>query len=218
VSSRGIRNHNPGNIDRGQPWQGLATAAEMTPEQKAETRFAVFSSPEWGIRAMVRIIQTYRTKYGLETVAGIIKRWAPPVENQTTVYINAVAASMNVQPDSVLDTSDPEILSPLLKAIILHENGEQPYSDATIVAGIALAGLKGGDSGPLSKDRENVVKSSTVQASGGVLTAIGGLLVTAITGTSGSVQIIIVGFCGVATLGALWIMRERLRKWAAGDR
>src|SRR4051812_38910947 len=91
--TRGIINANPGNIDRGKPptaWLGLATPAEMTPEQKAEKRFAVFRSPEYGIRALAKLLQTYQSKHGLRTVRGIINRWAPPVENNTGAYVNAV--------------------------------------------------------------------------------------------------------------------------------
>ncbi len=66
----------------------------MTPEQKGETRFCVFRSPEWGIRALVKIIQTYERKYSLDTVRGIINRWAPPVENDTGSYISQVAKAL----------------------------------------------------------------------------------------------------------------------------
>jgi len=37
---RGIRNHNPGNIEKGDPWQGLAA------DQSGDPRFAVFAAPE----------------------------------------------------------------------------------------------------------------------------------------------------------------------------
>lgn len=66
--------------------------------------------------------------------------------------------------------------------------------------------------------RTNPVKSSTVQAvavtaasgAGGVAAALGQLEPTA--------QYLVLGFCGVALIGLGWILRERLRKWAAGDR
>ena len=54
----------------------------MTPEQKGETRFCVFRSPEWGIRALVKIIQTYERKYSLDTVRGIINRWADGLDTR----------------------------------------------------------------------------------------------------------------------------------------
>lgn len=168
MTARGIRNHNPGNIERGANWQGLAEPHEMTSEQKAEDRFCVFRSPEWGIRAIVRILQTYRRKYGIDTVQGIISRWAPPGENDTGAYVAHVADAIGVRPTEQVDTTDPEFLVPLVKAIIAHENGAQPYSDETIRAGIALADL------PAPKPKP-VVKSKRVQGAAviaGVTTAV----------------------------------------------
>lgn len=139
---RGIRNHNPGNVRVGENWQGLAARHEMTPEQKKEREFCVFRAPEWGIRAIVVILQTYRRKYGINTIGGVVGKWAPSIENDTAAYIAHVATELGTSPTTPLDTTDPEILAPLVKAIIQHENGTQPYSDATIRAGIALADLR----------------------------------------------------------------------------
>lgn len=140
--TRGIRNNNPGNIERGANWQGLAEPHEMTPDQKTETRFAVFRSPEWGIRAIARILATYRTKHRLTTVLGIISRWAPASENDVESYAAAVSRAIGVTPSNTIDTANPAVLAPLIAAIIQHENGTQPYSMETIRAGIALAGVK----------------------------------------------------------------------------
>ena len=141
MTTRGIRNNNPGNIEKhgGAKWQGLAKRHEMTPAQKKEKRFCVFRSPEWGIRALVKIIQTYERKYSLDTVRGIIERWAPPVENDTSSYITQVAIALNVEQDEPLNLSNSRTMTTLVKAIIGHENGSQPYADATIRAAVALA-------------------------------------------------------------------------------
>ena len=46
MTSRGIRNFNPGNIkDFGIPWNGLAAPEQMTLEQKQEMTFCVFTGP-----------------------------------------------------------------------------------------------------------------------------------------------------------------------------
>ena len=139
---RGIRNNNPGNIRRGAPWLGLASRHEMTPEQKREKEFCVFRAPEWGIRAIVKIIYTYERKYSLDTVAGIIERWAPPVENDTSSYITQVAKAMDVEQDEPLNIRADNTMRLLVRAIIKHENGSEPYDDATIRASIALARVK----------------------------------------------------------------------------
>ncbi|HEY4356024.1 MAG TPA: hypothetical protein VGN16_09780, partial [Acidobacteriaceae bacterium] len=78
MSIRAVRNNNPGNIVAGDHWQGLMPRSEMSPEQLAETRFAVFASPKWGFRAMGVILLNYEHVHHLRTIAQIIARWAPP--------------------------------------------------------------------------------------------------------------------------------------------
>jgi len=138
--SRGIRNNNPGNIEVGDPWQGIKTE-DLSPLQAKEARFLVFKTPEMGVRAMAKIIGgTYRTKHGLTTTRGIISRWAPPEDNNDTEsYIKAVSEFMGVADDERLDTTNPSVLRLLMAGMIRHENGEQPYPEATLDAGIKLA-------------------------------------------------------------------------------
>jgi len=142
MSARGIRNHNPGNIERGQPWQGLADPNEMTPAQRAETRFCVFRAPEWGIRAIARILITYQDKHDIRSVRGMIGRWAPAAENDTDAYVRAVADRLGVAADTAVDVHTYAVARVLVEAIIRHENGRQPYSDAMIDKGLALAGIE----------------------------------------------------------------------------
>lgn len=129
--TRGLRNNNPGNIRAdGTQWQGMAPT-------QTDSDFVQFVSAEYGIRALARTLSTYFDNYGLNTVAGIINRWAPPSENDTASYVEDVASQMNVDPNAPLDlTTD---LPALVRAIIRHENGVQPYSDQTIANGIAMA-------------------------------------------------------------------------------
>ena len=130
--ARGIRNNNPGNIRHGDKWQGLA-------EAQMDKAFCVFKSPEWGIRALVKILRNYQTKHGLKTVESIINRFAPEVENNTASYILSVCQVLDVKPRDVIDVREPGIMINLLKAIIRHENGVQPYSDEVLKQGIELA-------------------------------------------------------------------------------
>jgi len=75
--------------------------------------------------------------------------------------------------------------------------------------------------GPWLKDkpvRTNPARSKTVQAS--VATAAGGVgtAASALSGLDQYAQYIVLGFAGLVVLGALFIMRERLKAWAAGWR
>lgn len=135
MTTRGIRNNNPGNIDRdGTAWEGMA------PDQSADPRFVVFAAPEWGLRAIARILLTYEAK-GLVTVRSIVNRWAPSVENDTAAYVTAVAGQVGVDPDRPIDLRAPADMVPMLRAIIVHENGCNPYPEATYLEACRLAGL-----------------------------------------------------------------------------
>lgn len=128
---RGLRNNNPGNIVRtGTAWQGMA------PDQSTDSRFVVFTSPVWGLRALARVLRSYN-KLGLLTVRDIINRWAPPVENDTSAYIAAVARNVGVSPTQPLVMTD-DVLSRIMEAIVQHENGQQPYSPELFAQAIQL--------------------------------------------------------------------------------
>jgi len=137
---RGIRNHNPGNVERGAArWRGMAA------DQSGDPRFVVFEAPEWGIRAIARILKTYRDRHGLRTAAGIVARWAPPHENPTESYIRFVTDRLGIGPDDAIDLDDPAVLRTLVRAIIRKECGPGPlpegdwYDAAVIDEGIARA-------------------------------------------------------------------------------
>ena len=138
TQTRGEKNNNPGNVERtATVWQGMA-------QQQTDPRFIVFTNPHFGIRALARILSNYYREDGLNTVAGIIARWAPPKkdnvqENDTVAYINHVCAVCGVGEDAILKVDDPDCLEMLARAIILHENGRCIYDDATIVGAVDSA-------------------------------------------------------------------------------
>jgi len=130
---RGLRNNNPGNIrDTGTNWNGLDTP-------RNDGAYLIFKDAKYGIRAMVRILHNYQVNHHLNTVRGIINRWAPTSENNTSAYIQDVADRIAVQPDAIIDVDMQ--MPGLVAAIIHHENGINPYSDVTINEGIRLAGV-----------------------------------------------------------------------------
>lgn len=140
---RGIRNCNPGNIDRkpGVKWQG------QMGDQSGDPRFVVFQTASWGIRAIARVLITYQTARmardgtPIDTIREIIDRWAPRTENQTDAYAAHVAKLTGIGADEPIDVSDYDTMRALVIAIITHENGCQPYSDAEIESGLFLANV-----------------------------------------------------------------------------
>lgn len=105
---RGIRNNNPGNLEASQDFQCQGQTGN-------DERFATFTSPEHGIRALGVNLLSYQRR-GLNTISKIISRWAPP-----------------------LNIASPSVLSALSKAIIHHENGTIPFSEEVNSSGIFSA-------------------------------------------------------------------------------
>lgn len=128
--TRGIRNNNPGNIRHGDPWEGRA---ELQPDPE----FVTFTDPKWGIRAIARIMRTYRDRHGLKTIRQMITRWAPETENDTAAYVDHVASQLGLHPDEPIDLE--AVMHRLIAAIIAHENANYSYPVATVEQGIALA-------------------------------------------------------------------------------
>jgi hypothetical protein len=130
-SPRGVRNNNPGNIVKtSDSWEGEISGADA--------KFKSFTTPEHGIAAIGKNLLAYADK-GVNTVNGIINRWAPPSENDTDAYVTAAARELHVSPDAKLDLKDPAVLTSLTRAIIRHENGGVEYSDEQIRAGVEAA-------------------------------------------------------------------------------
>lgn len=113
---RGIRNNNPGNIRSGDPWQGLS-------KEQTDGAFCQFGDPIDGLRALMKVLLSYYRKHGINTVQGLINRWAPPIENNTGAYVKSVADSLGVMPTEQIQVDKIGILIGLAQAIVAHENG-----------------------------------------------------------------------------------------------
>jgi peptidoglycan L-alanyl-D-glutamate endopeptidase CwlK len=66
--------------------------------------------------------------------------------------------------------------------------------------------------------RTSAAQSTTVQASAVQIASGAGAGIAAIGALDGTAQIVVIGLVGIIVLAAAWIMRERLKKWAEGDR
>ena len=66
--------------------------------------------------------------------------------------------------------------------------------------------------------RTTVLQSTTMQASAVQIASGAGAAVSSVAMLHGTAQMIALGFAGVIILAALWIMRERIKKWAEGVR
>lgn len=114
---RGLRNNNPGNIRKG----NVVYQGEIVPSK--DDAFRQFTTMAYGYRAMFVLLHTYQRKYGLNTIASIISRYAPSVENHTEVYINAVAEVSGVPATSHITTTNADVMVPIVVAMSKVENG-----------------------------------------------------------------------------------------------
>lgn len=208
MSPRGIRNNNPGNIEYNEnvKWQGLEGI-----EEHGSPRFAKFKSPTYGIRAIAKLLITYQDKYGINTINGIIKRWAPSVENDTKAYIQHVSRVSGIAKNEHLDLHSFEDLSPIVQAIILHENGQQPYTEQQITKGLVLAGVEPPKSEGLKGSR--TVRGGQL-ATTGVLGSAGADVLKEATGQmeglAGYHDYFLYAFLALSLLGILYMMWARL--------
>lgn len=129
---RGIRNNNPGNLRLSNiKWNG-----KIPNEKNTDGLYEQFINPSAGIRAMFIDIRGDIEKDGLNTIEKLITEYAPHNENDTASYINTVSKKVGISPDTKIT---PNNYFNLVKAIISHENGINPYSDSTILAAMGAA-------------------------------------------------------------------------------
>lgn len=116
---RGIRNNNPGNIEKGpSPWRG-----KVPLQQNTDGRFEQFERYVYGVRAMIKLIRdTYIGRDGLNTVASILQKYAPSFENPTGTYIQTVANNAGVGTNEPLNT-DQNTMRRLIQSMANFENG-----------------------------------------------------------------------------------------------
>ncbi|MDE9494534.1 hypothetical protein KKJ09_13290 [Xenorhabdus bovienii] len=144
---RGIRNNNPGNLEMGSPWQGLA-------KRPQDARFCSFVDATFGIRALAVTLITYHDKRKaangsrIDTVREVIERWAPSIENHTERYVQFVSKAIGVYPEQNIDLHDYDTIRPMVEAIIRQENGQGKfktlnswYSREVIDEGLRRAGV-----------------------------------------------------------------------------
>lgn len=125
TQTRGIRNNNPLNIVKGdKKWDGEI--------EGSDPRFCTFATMGCGFRAALLTIYTYMYRHRLHTVERIIKRWAPPVENDTQAYINFVCKQMQIEPNYPFGFQDVLCVTALVRAMALMESGAKGY-DKTIL-------------------------------------------------------------------------------------
>ena len=132
--------NNPGAVKYGPMTRELDGLAD--PPQT--NGFCNFRDIVSGVRAVAKILLTYQRDYGLNTVGGMVGRYAPRgVEgNHTVGYVLYVSGRLGVISDEVIDIGEYAYMRPFVEAIIAFENiGPFPTSQQ-IDRGLELAGIR----------------------------------------------------------------------------
>lgn len=131
TTPRAVRNNNPLNIRRtADQWEGMASI-------QVDPAFVRFISPEYGFRAAAKLIKNYQSIYHINTITGLVARWAPEHDdNPTDSYIEYVSQKVGVGPYDAIDFR--EYLVPILSAMARFESG-QAWPREQIAAGVELA-------------------------------------------------------------------------------
>lgn len=117
---RNLRNNNPGNIEYG-------TFAKQHGAIGSDGRFAIFPDAQSGSAAMDALLTQYATKDHLDTVAGIVGKWAPSKENNSAAYAARVAKRMGVAADAHLNMADPRVRQALGREMASIEGSQDSY-------------------------------------------------------------------------------------------
>ena len=122
IEPRGIRNNNPLNIRKGSNWQG-----EKHPQ--TDKSFEQFESMQYGVRAGFIILRRYMSGYNgltekFNTIEKIVRRWAPPTENNTKAYIEKVSQLTGIPSTLKISFSQRSYMVAIVDAMIRVECGQ----------------------------------------------------------------------------------------------
>jgi len=154
-SPRGIRNNNPGNLN----YAGQEGAKK---EGGSNGRFAVFKTMQDGIIALAKQLQIYASR-GIDSISAIISKYAPPGENNTKAYIDAIAKKLGIGANTKLNLNDNATLRALIEGISTVENGRGRVSMDQINAALSARNNASGRSASNTSHAETHIGSVTIQ-------------------------------------------------------
>ena len=121
----GVRNFNLGNIRPGAGFIG---------EKGVNKGYATFENPMFGGRALARLLNTYNTKYGINTIEDLVNRYAPEGDNPRESienYKKFLSKSTGLGIDEEFDLDSDR--GKLMQGIFQFETGQDsPFSKEQI--------------------------------------------------------------------------------------
>lgn len=109
-------------------------------ETGAEDGFISFEDPMYGVRAADKVLTTYGRDRDIDSIRGLVSRFAPPSENETQSYIDYISGQLGIDADAEIDLSDPAMRSRILAPMAKIESRTE-YTPDQITAMIEQANL-----------------------------------------------------------------------------
>jgi len=116
----GQRNNNYGNLRTNDPFEGKTGVNKS---------YDTYETPEKGMRALARVLDTYSSKHGINTIDQLINRYAPASDNTGGSHENYkkfLAQRLGVNPNDPIDVKGRR--AELMDAIIRFENKNRPLA------------------------------------------------------------------------------------------
>jgi len=89
----------------------------------SNTGFNQIETREQGIKDIDNNLLAYGKKHGINTLRGVISRWAPESENDVNAYVNTVSKRLSLGPDEKIDLNDAAVRHLISAGIMLQEKG-----------------------------------------------------------------------------------------------
>lgn len=127
--SRGFDLNNPMDLEINPHfrWNG-----EIRPTADPVKVLCQFVNVVDGLRAGALDLYNQQALHGLMTWREIITKYAPPSENDTEAYLAKVCDFTGVGPDDRIYLADPSFLAKAVAAVIIQEQGTNPYVSGQI--------------------------------------------------------------------------------------
>ena len=125
---RGVRNNNPMNIkySPSNDWEGQVGADD--------DGFVIFATPQAGMRAGNIILGNYGSSHGINTLEGIVNRFAPIEDNNDTAsYMDFVSRGTGIEVNEEIDLGNAEIREDIARSMAAIETPDynQPSNNQT---------------------------------------------------------------------------------------
>ena len=124
----------PGDKVTGAP--GATNLGNMRPVGQS-TGFQPAVAPEQDLARIDANLKAYGDK-GINTLSGVISRWAPPNENDTPALINNAAKFLGINPNQPIDLNNPAVRH-LISTAIIKQEGNIPKVFGTSKAPAEMA-------------------------------------------------------------------------------